>query len=168
LKTKIKTQRWDAARSRFYLQSVSISLPNRHQDRKEITQNHLAVHRLERATNLYAVINLDVSNKRSSGHLIKQNSAPFPITRKKTASQYFTSVPRHPSSESVHLCLPASRIIKSVSILFCSGRAALFRQLRPASNATRCGVWRPAVRLRHKEIRIPSRHDYSMLLSEAN
>jgi hypothetical protein len=83
LKTKIKTQRWDAARSRFYLQSVSISLPNRHQDRKEITQNHLAVHRLERATNLYAVINLDVSNKRSSGHLIKQNSAPFPITRKK-------------------------------------------------------------------------------------
>jgi hypothetical protein len=42
----------------------------------------LAVHRLERATNLYAVINPDASNERSSGHLIKQNSFPFPITRK--------------------------------------------------------------------------------------
>jgi hypothetical protein len=124
----------------------------------------LAVHRLERVTNFSAVINPDVSNRSSSGHLIKQNSAPFPFYSKKPVSQYFTSVPTHTSSESVHLCfLPASRLCESSSLFqssSCSARAALLHQLRPASNATRCGVWRPAVRLRHKEIRIPSCHDY--------
>jgi hypothetical protein len=55
----------------------------------------------------------------------------------------------------VHLCyLPASRLRESSSLFrssSCSARAALLRQLRPASNATRCGVWRPAVRLDTKK-----------------
>lgn len=57
-------------------------------------------------------------------------------------------------------CKPTPRIIKSVSIFFLLRKSSPFRQLCPASNAKRCGVWRLAVRLRHKEIRIPSRHDY--------